>query len=222
MSPDEVGRSSPLAAMESYGLGGLAATFSALPRVKKCVVESTWNTIFGSKWGLSSDEVTTAVGVFEKSGNNYRTLLQHLLTKEKAKLFFSAADGDKRFQEMVAEERLTCDEVQRLSEEKDFSAFAAGVFKANCVACHYDGEGYEDSYVYISLFAEDGTLQADADRDAILERILDGTMPQDGYAENAKLNEDQQRKAMQCFLGDSTGTMARQDEDLGKIHLLEN
>ena len=211
-------------AIESYGMTGLAATLSSLPAVKKCVVESTWNAIFGSKWGLSSDEVDAAISSFENSGHNYRTLLQHLLTKEKAKVFFSSAAGEKKFEEMVSKERLTCDAVQKL-HKGELSVAAPKVFQANCVKCHNE-EG--DEFMGTHLVEEDGALVADYDMNIVLERVISLTdpMPPYDYADDAKLNADQQQKTMECFLEKELGidiTPAKeQEEDLSKIHQLEN
>ena len=148
-----------------------------------------------------------------------------MLTKEKAEVYFSAADGEKRFQELVAKERLTCDAVHQLLGQEDLSVAAPRVFKANCVKCHHDGEGYSEFSGY-HLFKEDGSLVADADMENIFDKIFDGSMPEGSYVEDTSLNADQQRKIMECFLeqtlGDYSKPIIEQQEDLDKIHLLKN
>ncbi len=229
--------------IESYGLGGLAATISSLPLVKKCVVESTWNTIFGSEWRLGSNEVDEAISAFEQYGYDYSKLLEHLLTKKKAEIFFSAADGEKRFQEMVAveKEKLACDAMQELPGQEDLSIAATRIFKANCVKCHHysdvkgDVKGDVKEYPEFSdrhLFKESGELdedkfEEDVNIGTILDKIFDN-MPLGGiYAENVNLNADQQQKIMTCFLeqkrgGDTELPQKQKKEDLNNIHEVKN
>ena len=235
--------------IESEGLGGLAATISSLPLVKKCVVESTWNTIFGSEWRLGSKEVDEAISAFEQYGYDYSKLLEHLLTKKKAEIFFSAAGGEKRFQEIVAveKEKLACSNMQALVEQEDLSIAATGIFKDNCVKCHHysdvkdsdvkdsDVKEYTEEFSDIHLFKENGeldeyNLEEGVTINTILDRILAKStpqMPQGGYVENVNLNDDQQKKIITCFLeqkldGDTESPQKQVKEDLSTMHQLGN
>ena len=61
------------------GTEGLAQLLSTLPRVRTCIVKSSWNHFFGSGYTLNSAEAAAAAAFFADSGFNYRQLLQHLL-----------------------------------------------------------------------------------------------------------------------------------------------
>ena len=221
LQPDEAS-TNPL---ESHGLGGLAAIISSLPRVKKCVVESTWNTIFGSEWRLGSNEVDEAISAFEQYGYDYSKLLEHLLTKKKAEIFFSAADGEKRFQEMVAveKEKLACSNMRELVG--DISLAAKDLFQKNCTSCHC--EQCEDSKEYNEpLFNKDGSFVENVNMEAMRFKIRFDEMPPSGYEKNKKLNADQQRKILLCFLDEKIGSdialEKKQEEDFSTMHSLEN
>ena len=120
-------------------------------------------------------------------------------------------------------EKLTCDDVLRLSGKEEISVAAAGVIKNNCVACHHDSEEYSEFSGY-HLFKKDGSLEEDTDMEIVLDRVFDGSMPQGGYVDNVNLNTDQQQKILECYLEQAHGNYtapAEKQEDLDKIHQLE-
>ncbi|MDE3269660.1 MAG: hypothetical protein OYH77_05195, partial [Pseudomonadota bacterium] len=106
---------------------GLAELLSNHPKVRQCIVKSTWNNIFGSRFPLTDAQVDEAVEAFEESNFSYKTLLKHLLLSTKAKAYF--VEGEDALAAIVSEEKDS--ECQGTDD-----ATALTVMQANCANCH--------------------------------------------------------------------------------------
>ena len=171
-----------------YGLEGLANLLQFLPRVHRCVVNSTWNEFFGSKYSLTSSELATAVKFFADSGFNYRKLLTHLLTKEKAISYFTVSHD--QFYDM-------CDELTA-------EISGAIIIKQTCTNCHASGP-YSD-------FLADPEQQISSEQlQEVYQRITStGTdvMPQYGEWSDQQLSPEKQQRIVECYLHDKAKTLA--------------
>ena len=137
---------------QQRGMAGLAELLSNLPRVHKCVVNSTWENFFGSKYGLTATDTAAAVQAFKDSGFNYRTLITHLLTKPEAIQYFTA--GHQVFYDMVTSKKLTCEVAASKS-----NISTKDIIKNSCVSCHTHEDGKEDYFVVDgSIIANNGNL----------------------------------------------------------------
>ena len=119
---------------QQLGMAGLAALLSNLPRVRRCLVNATWNGFFGRQWHLQDDEVEAGVEAFVASNFNYRQLLRYLLTREQAIIYFT--EGAQAFYAAITQERtaqqLTCAQ----AKVNDYGITASQVLRATCAACH--------------------------------------------------------------------------------------
>lgn len=116
------------------GMKGLADLLQNLPKVHRCLVNSTWNGFFGYEWALGGKEVETIVSKFFKTELDYQALLTHLLTTEKSIKYFT--EGAQSFYNIILKERqeqeLTCTSV----ENNVYNITASDVIKNTCGACH--------------------------------------------------------------------------------------
>ena len=180
-----------------YGLEGLANLLKHLPRVHRCVVNSTWNEIFGSKYSLTSDELANSVKFFADSGFNYRKLLEYLLTKEKAINYFTVSHD--KFYDMVDEQKqqTTCDE---LTAELD----GAEIIEQTCTTCHAH-DSYSEFFAYPEQQISAEQLQE------IYRRVTSNgndIMPQDNEWSNQQLSPEKQRRIVECYLHNKAKDLA--------------
>ena len=182
-----------------YGLEGLANLLPHLPKVHRCVVNSTWNEIFGSKWSLTSDELATAVKFFADSGFNYRKLLTHLLTKKKAINYFTVSHD--KFYDMVDKQKqqATCDELT-----PEVIASGAQIIKDTCVYCHSSGE-------YSDFFANPEQQISAVQLQEVYRRITstgNDVMPQSNEWFDSVLSPEKQKQIVECYLHDKAKSLA--------------
>ena len=181
------------------GMEGLADLLSNMPRVHRCVVNSTWNGFFGSEWHLSASETERAVTNFKNSKFNYRQLLRYLLTTDKAITYFT--QGAQAFYDMIEQERatqtLTCAQAQANS----YGITAAKIIRDTCAACHA-GDGAHSRFIT----ADKSFVVQDADYlRTIFKRVVgleQPVMPQHGRW-SSPANTDTyalQKKVLTCFL----------------------
>ena len=99
-------------------LEDLADLLSNLPQVKPCMVRSIWNKIFGYAARLNATELDAATEYFS-SNTDFRGLLKHLLTTDKAKTYFTAPNGPTEVEQAVAAEAnaLNCDAANKAWNE---------------------------------------------------------------------------------------------------------
>ena len=185
------------------GLEGLADLLSNLPRVRKCLVNYTWENFFSSKYSLTATDTEKAVKVFENSGFNYRSLITHLLTKPEAIKYFTA--GHQVFYDMVESKKLTCDVATTKGNTVD-------VIKSSCLSCHGVKDEASDEYVEVDYYAEgyfnsDGSITATGDKLQKLYDVIDtGYMPSDGEdytllsGYSIAESNDIQKKILMCHI----------------------
>lgn len=185
-----------LTGVDAQGMAGLAQLLSTLPRVRSCIVKSSWNHFFGSDYALNSEEVAAAATFFTETGFNYRKLLQHLLQREEAIVYFTA--GEQQFHELMAQKRLTCELAYEKAQRESQTSAAATVDAIIAASCH---DCHADYGIEIDL----------NDPATILDMIVDGgRMPLDGdYALLSGYTQEQsndiQRKALQCYFKTQLG-----------------
>ena len=184
---------------QQHGMAGLADLLSNLARVRRCLVNSTWNGFFGSKWHLNASEVEQAVQFFVKGGFNYRQLLRYLLTTDKAITFFT--EGAQSFYNKIEQERhiqqLTCSQIQN----NNYGINAAQVISGTCGSCHA-GVGPHAKFIDND---KNFVLQNNAYLRTVFARVTglqQPLMPPNGMwfspAEPATFTV--QKKALTCFL----------------------
>ena len=179
------------------GMEGLAELLINLPRVHKCVVNSTWENFFGSKYAMTAADSETAIKAFKGSGFNYRTLITHLLTKEEAIQYFT--EGHQVFYDMVEKKKMTCETARNTAQLS-----VQEIITSSCVSCHEDGKDY--------FFDKDGDITAtDADLLQRFYEVIDnGYMPfnsdyvlLDNYSkEKTAESNDIQKKILTCHLNE--------------------
>lgn len=181
------------------GMAGLAELLSKLPRTHRCVINSTWNGFFGSKWHLNASEVAQAVQVFAATGFDYRQLLKHLLSNDKAITYFT--EGADAFYDMIKLEReaqsLTCAQARANSYGID----AAHIIKNTCGACHNPAGVHAKFMDADKRFA----LQENSYLQTVYNRVTGQelpVMPQNGVWLNpsAPATFTLQKKLLTCFL----------------------
>ena len=175
------------------GLPGLANMLRNLPKVRSCIVKSSWNHFFGRAHGLNDDEIAVGVKAFEDSNFNYRALLKHLLTTPEAKTYF--VEGEQKFQDLRNSKSLTCEKATAQGKID-----AKTIVHNSCDSCHRSDE--YDVY-YIDNFVEEGKLTRLDD----IYRVVfnEQSMPRDGNFPpldglSPERANDVQRKILQCYL----------------------
>ena len=197
----EFGHSDDPNDLSMRGMAGLADLLSNLPKARRCIVESTWNRLFGVEWKLSDTEVNEAITEFEKANFNYKKLLRYLLAKEKAKTYFVA--GEKEFETMVIAERskeeIKCEEI-----EDNVGKWSKSIINKSCTGdCHGTHNSFLDN---------EGSLRENLKSynfEKILCHVVSGYMPQgEGYLDNDTLlpehqnSGDRQKEILECFLNE--------------------
>ena len=181
------------------GMEGLADLLSNMPRVHRCVVNSTWNGFFGHEWHLSASETKHAVANFKASNFNYRELLRYLLTTDKAITYFT--EGAQAFYDMIEQERaaqaLTCEQAKNNS----YGITAEKIIRNTCAACHAGGEAHSGF-----IAADKSFIVQDANYlRTIFSRVVgleQPIMPQNGEWSSPANTETYalQKKVLTCFL----------------------
>ena len=196
------------------GMEGLAQLLSTLPRVRTCIVKSSWNHFFGSGYALNSTEVAAAAASFAASGFDYRQLLQHLLHREEAITYFTA--GEQQFHDTMAKKRLTCElayEKAKQDPQASVAATAAEIISASCHPCHADNL-IDDPTTILGRITEGGGMPQN-DNYALLS----------GYTQEE--SNDIQRKALECYFTAQLGATTvpsppQKDAELARMgHLVD-
>ena len=124
---------------KGYGMSALAELLQEHPQVRQCVVESTWNSIFGGNNALNSSEVETAITKFVENNFSYKRLLKHLLLSKKARAFF--LEGQEALTKIIAAEQSDCEDAQKDAQGNLHGKTAQDIFAKTCASssCHADG-----------------------------------------------------------------------------------
>ena len=121
---------------QGRGMEALAELLQEHPSVRQCIVESTWNSIFGSHNQLSSTEIDDAIVKFAENNFSYKKLLKHLLLSKKARTYF--LEGQEALKKIVASEQTDCEEAKRDKNDNLHGKTPQDIFSKTCNACHAD------------------------------------------------------------------------------------
>ena len=193
---------------QGRGMEALAELLQEHPRVQQCIVESTWNSIFGSHNQLHSTEIDTAIKKFAEDNFSYKKLLKHLLLSKKARTYF--LDGQEALTEIIVSEQTNCEEAKRDKNNNLHGKTAQDIFSKTCNACHANGSS-QPNYSFLSNNDSGGEFIETAAEEVYKEvyrRVsLDGadedSMPQTGYnTQDGFPAAYKQKDLLLCYLRD--------------------